>query len=343
MAFLDNSGDIILDAVLTDLGRKRMAEGNFRITQFALGDDEIDYSLYNKDHPSGSAYYDLEILQTPVFEAFTRENANINYGLLTFDGNSQLFYLPSLIINQLAPNAAKETNGIVYLAANNTTYNLLKDPSVGALSQNQVLDQGATNYYFGFETGLNNASDPAGTYNFRQSYLVNTGLIDNEFTLMCDGRFLTAVHPIDTNSRFNYPENSGNGPPDVQINLKGPGGTLAPMAGGAGVVGQRTYILPSIPNTVYNNDGKELNTSVIDGPRGTFTAFNFGVPPELQSESTDSTPSKFSLYGRVGVTAAQAGVGGSNTYDIIDTIVYLNGNTSGANTQLIVRIIRQAS
>ena len=45
MAFLDNSGDIILDAVLTDLGRKRLAEGNFRITQFALGDDEIDYSL----------------------------------------------------------------------------------------------------------------------------------------------------------------------------------------------------------------------------------------------------------------------------------------------------------
>ena len=42
MAFLDNSGDIILDAVLTDLGRKRLAEGNFRITQFALGDDEID-------------------------------------------------------------------------------------------------------------------------------------------------------------------------------------------------------------------------------------------------------------------------------------------------------------
>ena len=61
MAFLDNSGDIILDAVLTDVGRKRMAKGNFRITKFAIGDDEIDYGLYNKDHPSGSAYYDLEI------------------------------------------------------------------------------------------------------------------------------------------------------------------------------------------------------------------------------------------------------------------------------------------
>ena len=65
MAFLDNSGDIILDAVLTDLGRQRMAEGNFTITKYAFGDDEINYGLYNKNHPSGSAYYDLEILQIP--------------------------------------------------------------------------------------------------------------------------------------------------------------------------------------------------------------------------------------------------------------------------------------
>ena len=71
MAFLDNSGDIILDAVLTDVGRKKMADGTFTITKFGLGDDEIDYGLYNKNHPSGNAYYDLEILQTPVFEAFT--------------------------------------------------------------------------------------------------------------------------------------------------------------------------------------------------------------------------------------------------------------------------------
>ena len=77
MAFLDNSGDIILDAVLTETGRRHMANGNFKITKFALGDDEIDYGLYNKNHPSGSAYYDLSILQTPIMEAFTQINAGI--------------------------------------------------------------------------------------------------------------------------------------------------------------------------------------------------------------------------------------------------------------------------
>ena len=48
MSFLDNSGDIILDAVLTDTGRRQLArgDGSFRIVKFAFGDDEINYELY---------------------------------------------------------------------------------------------------------------------------------------------------------------------------------------------------------------------------------------------------------------------------------------------------------
>ena len=61
MAFLDNSGDIILDAVLTDTGRMRLAkgDGSFKIVKFACGDDEINYEKYNADHASGSAYADF--------------------------------------------------------------------------------------------------------------------------------------------------------------------------------------------------------------------------------------------------------------------------------------------
>ena len=85
MAFLDNSGDIILDAVLTDEGRKRLAKGDgtFRIVKFALSDDEIDYSTYNTTHASGSAYYDLEILQTPVLEAFTNNASSLKSRLMS--------------------------------------------------------------------------------------------------------------------------------------------------------------------------------------------------------------------------------------------------------------------
>ncbi|HAI19160.1 MAG TPA: hypothetical protein DCM10_14685, partial [Xanthomarina gelatinilytica] len=62
MSFLDNSGDIILDAVLTDAGRERLArgDGSFKIVKFAFGDDEIDYANYNSTDPRGSAFYDIE-------------------------------------------------------------------------------------------------------------------------------------------------------------------------------------------------------------------------------------------------------------------------------------------
>lgn len=95
MAFLDNSGDIILDAVLTDTGRFRMARGDFRISKFALGDDEIDYSLFNKNHPSGSAYYDLEVLRTPLLEAFTNNTSLMKSKLLSISATNVL-HMPVL-------------------------------------------------------------------------------------------------------------------------------------------------------------------------------------------------------------------------------------------------------
>ena len=85
MAFLDNN-IITLDAVLTDVGRKRLAQGNgsFVISQFGLGDDEINYGLYDVNNSSGSAYYDLNVLQTPVFEAITNSTTALKYNLISY-------------------------------------------------------------------------------------------------------------------------------------------------------------------------------------------------------------------------------------------------------------------
>ena len=98
MGFLDNSGDIILDAVLTDHGRQVLSrgDGSFQITKFALGDEEIDYSLYNTAHASGSAYYDLQILQTPVLESFTDNAASMKSKLVTYE-SFDLLFLPLLL------------------------------------------------------------------------------------------------------------------------------------------------------------------------------------------------------------------------------------------------------
>lgn len=101
MAFLDNSGDIILDAVLTELGRKRLAQGNggFKITKFAVADDEIDYRLFDLYNVSGSAYYDLNINLTPTLEPTTNSSAGLQYKLRTY-ANPNILYLPTLKLNQ---------------------------------------------------------------------------------------------------------------------------------------------------------------------------------------------------------------------------------------------------
>ena len=101
MAFLDNSGDIILDAVLTDAGRKRLArsDGTFHVSKYAFGDDEIDYGSFDSAHDSGSAYFDLEILQTPILEAFTNNRSSLKSRLLSISNNNLLF-LPQLVLNE---------------------------------------------------------------------------------------------------------------------------------------------------------------------------------------------------------------------------------------------------
>ena len=98
MAFLDNSGDIILDAVLTDSGRLRLArgDGSFKVVKFALGDDEINYNLYNKLLPDPNK--DLEIMQTPVLEAFTNNTSMMKSKLITIT-RTDLLYLPVIVLN----------------------------------------------------------------------------------------------------------------------------------------------------------------------------------------------------------------------------------------------------
>ena len=84
MGYLDNS-IVTVDAILTKKGRELLArgDGSFKITQFALSDDEIDYTLYNPSHPLGSAYYGQAIENMPLLEAFPDETQIMKYKLTT--------------------------------------------------------------------------------------------------------------------------------------------------------------------------------------------------------------------------------------------------------------------
>jgi hypothetical protein len=84
MAYLNNTA-VTVDAILTTKGRELLArgDGSFAITQFALSDDEIDYTMYNPTHPSGSAFYGQAIDNMPLLEAFPNENQIMKYKLAT--------------------------------------------------------------------------------------------------------------------------------------------------------------------------------------------------------------------------------------------------------------------
>jgi hypothetical protein len=84
MGYLNNQV-ITVDAILTKKGRELLAknDGSFRITQFALADDEIDYTLYNPTHPSGSSFYGQAIENMPLLEAFPVETQIMKYKLAT--------------------------------------------------------------------------------------------------------------------------------------------------------------------------------------------------------------------------------------------------------------------
>ncbi len=96
MGFLDNStNNIIVDAVLTDLGRELLAAQKFDITKFAFGDDEVDYSMIKK---FGRTVGKQKIeLNTPIFEAQTNQNQALKYRLLTYS-KPTLYRLPKLVL-----------------------------------------------------------------------------------------------------------------------------------------------------------------------------------------------------------------------------------------------------
>jgi len=163
MGYLNNN-TVIVDAILTKKGRELLArnDGSFRITQFSLADDEIDYTLYNPNHPSGSAFYGEAIENMPILEAFPDETQIMKYKLLTLPrGTAKLPVLEigyttitlkqgaSLSItpqtlNYLGNNQVFETNGYTVIISdirvlNNLTGTGINTPEAVALNSTTTI------------------------------------------------------------------------------------------------------------------------------------------------------------------------------------------------------------
>lgn len=89
MSFLDKSS-LIVDAVLTKIGRERLSQNDFLIDKFALGDDEVDYKLYNEANTQGPNNYGIVIENMPIHQAFLSTDLALKYKLVTQDIGSQI-------------------------------------------------------------------------------------------------------------------------------------------------------------------------------------------------------------------------------------------------------------
>ena len=307
MAFLDNSGDIILDAVLTDTGRMRLAkgDGSFNITKFALGDDEINYALYDKNHPSGSAYYDIEILQTPVLEAFTNNTSLLKSKLLSIS-RTNLLYLPIIKNNVntgIAPNSTN-LNNIVSVASDQATIDAVTT----------ALSAGSFNDVPGLIDGnalVNNGMD--------RNILFDQGIESNAIgagkTSTLDADLVETQYIIEMDNRLGYiADPSGNQATPSFIDDD----SIA------------SYFLSVTTNTNYFENIAETNQSegTLAGPVGYRIKLLVGASMNLNSSTY--------LFTQLGSTSTIS----STSFYHIDTTIRITGATTGYRVDIPIRFLK---
>tara|TARA_R110000851_G_scaffold341_1_gene1140 strand:- start:2135 stop:3124 length:990 start_codon:yes stop_codon:yes gene_type:complete len=327
MAFLDNSGDIILDAVLTDTGRYRLAkgDGSFKIVKFALGDDEINYALYNKNHPSGSAYYDLEILQTPVLEAFTNNTSTMNSKLLSIP-RTNLLYLPVMKINNSAAGgnvhvANSHNSGFIVCVTDDTFTSAIAPGTVTNGFWNGQ-NPGANSNYIRVDQGINNSA-------LSWRFQLDQDLKETQYIVEIDSR-LGMITNFETTNQ------------SVQnisfIDDDNIASYYFSLAANEPIVGD-IWTTPGLYGDSVDPNSNILPVHwTIAGPQG--TALRFKIQSTLEIITSDY------LFTTIGNTFSDAATWGfdtsaSKTYSYIDTNVKITGATTGYSLSIPVRFVKQ--
>ena len=311
MAFLDNSGDIILDVVLTDHGRKVMAkgDGSFQITKFAVCDEEIDYSLYNSNHASGSAFYDLEILQTPILEAFTNNASSMKTNLASFQ-DLNLLYLPVLKVNENMTHTKRNSTVSTFMVAvdrETEGTDAAQTPKAVGIDSSGAHQQGIL-FGASFESSQTIRIDQGVDSNEispRQTSLM-TNLIEDVYMVQMDSRLGRLVDAQGSAIGEDYIDDDG----------------IA------------FYTVDSFAGLVtINNDDSNSSSQTIQGPRGTILEFKIAASIELNTSTF--------LFTKLGGQFNLPKKGGSTTpVRFIDSTVRVTGMKTGYSIDVPVRYIK---
>lgn len=303
MAFLDNSGDIILDAVLTDTGRLRLArgDGSFKIAKFVFADDEINYGLYDKTNASGSAYYDLDILQTPIFEAFTNNASVVKSPLLSIS-RTNLLYLPVLKLNGLGATSDGTTantnksgtplyaaSGSYLIASDTTTEDLITSSETGKF---YGVNPNKNSTYIRIDQGLD-------TSEINAAQEISSFLNETQYTVEIDNRLGSIHNNILAKPSFIDDDNIATYYFSIASN-------------------------PEYIQQIYSDVNNLTSNQIIAGPRGTCLSLHIAVSNELQNSTYLFTT-----------------LGGEDTaHYYIDTNLIVRGVTTGSSIMIPIRFIK---
>lgn len=317
MSFQDNSGDIIFDVVLTDEGRRRLAkgDGSFNIVQFSLADDEINYELY--DVNASAAEQDLQILQTPVFEAFTNNTATCR-SKLVINPRNDLLYMPVTKLNNIFEERTflHPTLNQYVVAVDGAT----EDSNKSTTTKTHVAYGSDGNRVQGFILGF--SIDENGGYIRVDAGIDNTAIpigsaipdrTESQYMIEIDNR-LGRVVSIDGAVR------ASNGGRVDDDNIA-------------------TYIFSQNTDTkfVLQNTSVSVTNQIIEGARSTYLQFSI-------ESSLDLRQSNF-LFQKFGGTATMTNAAGAtpaNNVRFIDSIVKVTGMDSGFSVNIPVRFIKLA-
>jgi hypothetical protein len=320
MAFLDNSGDIILDAVLTDAGRKLMAkgDGSFKIKWWSPFDDEIDYSSYNKDAQTGQE--DISILRTPITEATTAASFAPRHHLMTLRGlDSTILYLPVAKYNNNARSGQYPGFPFASTSDNNETLNQVVI----------ICDETTENKYVG-EKSSGDKRIPNGFIvgwspdkAKGDQIVIDHGLDTTELSYQTelDRALQETAWTIELDKRLGWIiDKNGNRANRIFVDND----NIA------------TYYITE-PSFLRTNIPKETKSdAVIGGPRG--IGLEFSIVSSLELQGSDF------LFDRLGAQALlytpSQSDSSTQTVKYIDTIVKVRGQNTGAPIDISARFIK---
>jgi len=326
MAFQNSAGGIVLDAVLTDIGRKRKAQGNFKVTHYGLGDDEVDYTF-----GTGSTGTWQITASVPILEAFAGQHANIKYGLLNLPRND-IYLMPQLSVNTLTTGSVKPAGNCYYLSVNYKTSKKLKsDIGSGRYLQNDSVSTNVLLVESGIHILPTQQISIERDKTAQDRYIRSAGLYDQHYFVYCDSRLIDNIY---TNAPDAYYKNDASN--KMYTNMT-PLVRIVKNSLDKASLYHESYVCTGMINEIYNHGNAGDNQlSSLRGPRATALAINFKLNDKIVNASGSTADDRFRVFGKLN----QDIFGTGNNYDYIETNIMIAGASSKKQLVVPLRIVR---